>query len=513
MLRAFPFASGDTMRWSIYLSVVLACSLALLQNNCCHADDSLDELLARIPAQANTILVIDVPALQKSPLGLRENWAKRHERNFGQGIVSIPPSALRVVGAAQLNTATLSPTWESILLESPKPVSEEQLARAVSGAMDKVSGQSIVLGRNNSYYTVLAPRIIGNLRPANRQEMARWVRFAKQNNKPVVSKYLESAASSVGPKNQLVLALDLTDVLDPDGIRERLKKAKSLAGSRVNQDALVNELTSLKGATFTLRVGADLEGELRLDFGVPAKAFAPVAKTLVIEAMEKMGAAIDDFDGWEAKAGGNSVILQGKISEPTLRLVLSPFIKPTTVMQSQPVESPGGGAQLDPVILASMRYYRSVDILLDGLKKQKPRSFNQQSLWYNKTADNIDDLPILNVDDELIKFGQAVSSTLRGLGNMSQAVAAQNKQLEGNLKEQFVAVPGAYNYARWGYYGGYAYSVPGVEVQNNYTQIGNMMATNGSTEGALRQQTWRNIEDANNKVRLSMTKKYGVEFK
>jgi hypothetical protein len=63
----------------------------------------------------------------------------------------------------------------------PKPVSDEQIARAVSGAMDKVAGQTIVLGRNNSYYTVLAPRIVGNLRPANRLEMARCVRSqAKQ---------------------------------------------------------------------------------------------------------------------------------------------------------------------------------------------------------------------------------------------------------------------------------------------------------------------------------------------
>jgi hypothetical protein len=343
--------------------------------------------------------------------------------------------------------------------------------------------------------------------------MARWVRFAKQNTKPVISKYLESAAASAGDKNQLVLALDLADVIDPDGIRGRLKQAKAVSGGRVNQDALVTELTNLKGATFTVRVGTALEGELRLDFGVPAKAFAPVAKALVTEALEKMGAAVDDLDGWEAKEDGSSVYLKGNLSEPTARLVLSPFLRPTTVIQSQPEESPGGGAQLDPVILASMRYYRSVNILLDGLKKQRPRSFNQQAQWYLKTADNIDDLPILNVDEELIRYGQAVSSTLRGLANTSQAVSAQNKLLEGNMREQFVAVPGAYNFARWGYYGGYAYSVPGVEAQNNYTQIGNMMATNSNTEGALRQQTWKNIDDAGNKVRLSMTKKYGVEFK
>jgi hypothetical protein len=501
------------MRPSLSLAFALACSVALWQSTPCYAEGSLDDLLARIPAQANTILVLDVPALHKSPLGVRENWAKRHERNFGEGIVSIPPAVQRVVSGAQLNPSTLSSAWECTLWESPKPISDEQLARALSGAADKVSGQTIILGRNNSYYTVLAPQIIGNQSPANRQEMGRWVRFAKQNKKPVVSKYLESAAANANAKNQLVLALDLADVIDPDGIRDRLKKAKSLAGSRTNQDALINELTSLKGATFTLHAGSDLEGEMRLDFGVPAKAFAPVAKALVIEAMEKMGAAIDDLESWEAKAAGNSVILTGKMTEPTLRLVLSPFIKPAAVIQSQPVESPGGAAQLDPVILASMSYYRSVDILLDSLKKQKPRSFTQQSQWYLKTADNIDDLPILNVDEELIRYGQAASSTLRGLANVSQAVGAQNKTLQGNLKEQFVAVPGAYNYARWGYYGGYAYSVPGVEAQNNYTQIGNMMATNSNSESALRQQTWKNIDDAGNKVRLSMTKKYGVEFK
>ncbi|HMF12846.1 MAG TPA: hypothetical protein VKE94_11085 [Gemmataceae bacterium] len=500
------------MRPSIWHLMTLAGLLVFSQCRQSRAEGPLDELLARVPAQANTILIIDVPALHESPLGVRENWRKRHEGTYAEGVSSIPPSAQRVVSAAQLNTTTLQPVWEAVILDSPKPVTEEQLVRRLSGSKDKVSGQTIVLGRNNSYYTLLTPKMVGSLRPANRQEMARWVRTAKESTKPTVSKYLENAATGVNAKNQLVLALDLADVLDPDGIRERLKKCQALSGGGANLDALANELTSLKGVTFTLHVGNDLEGEVRLDFGVPPKAFAPVAKALVLEAMEKMGAALDDLDKWEAKAQSNSVILHGKLSEQTLRLLLSPFVKPTTVIESHQAES-SGEAKLDPVILASMRYYRSVDIYLESLRKQQARNFNQQAKWYLATADNIDDLPILNVDDELIQYGQAVSSTLRGLGNTSQAVAAQNKQLGSNLKEQFVAVPGAYNYARWGYYGGYAYSVPGVEVQNNYSQIGNMMATNANTEGALRQQTWKNIKDYGNKVRLDMTKKYGIEFK
>src|SRR5262249_35853804 len=140
--------AGDTMRSSILLAIALACSLVLAQTTPCCADGPLDELLARIPSQANTILVLDVPALHKSPLGVRNNWSKRHEQSFAGGVASIPPSAQRVVGAAQLNTTTLSPTWETVILELPKPISDEQVARAVSGSMDKVAGQTIVLGRN-----------------------------------------------------------------------------------------------------------------------------------------------------------------------------------------------------------------------------------------------------------------------------------------------------------------------------------------------------------------------------
>src|SRR5262249_51260709 len=172
------------MRRSIPLAIAVVSLLALMQDQPCRADGPLDALLARVPAQANTILVIDVPALHKSPLGLRENWSKKHERNYTEGVASIPPSAERVIAAGQLNPTTLNSAWESVLIESPKSISEEQLARAVSGAPDKIAGQSIVLGRNNSYYTLLTPKIVGNLRPANRPGMARWLRLANDRSKP-----------------------------------------------------------------------------------------------------------------------------------------------------------------------------------------------------------------------------------------------------------------------------------------------------------------------------------------
>lgn len=60
------------MRRAILLVILLVGFVAVSSGTICRADGSLDDMLTRIPAHANTILVIDVPALHKSPLGVRE---------------------------------------------------------------------------------------------------------------------------------------------------------------------------------------------------------------------------------------------------------------------------------------------------------------------------------------------------------------------------------------------------------------------------------------------------------
>src|SRR5205085_8685394 len=71
-----------------------------------------DDLLKWIPEQANTLLLMDVYELHKSPLGKQEDWATKHTR-VSLGPSSMSPKISKVVVAAQLNPSTLNYTWEA----------------------------------------------------------------------------------------------------------------------------------------------------------------------------------------------------------------------------------------------------------------------------------------------------------------------------------------------------------------------------------------------------------------
>jgi hypothetical protein len=43
------------------------------------AVDPIDELLSKIPEQANALVAIDLKGLQASPLAQREGWAKKNQ--------------------------------------------------------------------------------------------------------------------------------------------------------------------------------------------------------------------------------------------------------------------------------------------------------------------------------------------------------------------------------------------------------------------------------------------------
>src|SRR5207249_288183 len=118
-----------------------------------------------------------------------------------------------------------------------------------------------------------------------------------------------------------------------------------------------------------------VNGQITVDFDDPPNMLAPVAKPLLLGVLERIGAAIEDLDDWETRVAGKAVILTGKLSERGLRQVLSPFIRPAA-MNIIESESPGTLSQ-NPKAVASQRYFRSVQTLLNDLKVQKTKTFQQ----------------------------------------------------------------------------------------------------------------------------------------
>jgi hypothetical protein len=486
--------------WHLRLVVIGAAVVSCLISSSAFAQFA--DLLKRVPPDANAILLGDIQGLHSSPIGQQQNWAAGHRDNYLAGIQSIPPSVSNLLIAAQINTTTGHKNWKISLSKLKQEVTLAQLTGENPGSVDQVAGQAVILGpRSRTYYVPFSSTITGTLTPANRQLLARWIRFAKQNQQIGISPYLMEAATSVGQAGQMVMAVDLADVLDPAGIAVRLRNCQALAGQKVDFDGLAKLIAGLRGIKASIRAEAILMGQLRLDFSGPADMLAPVAKPLILEALDRMGMHIDDLQQWNAQVDGMAVIMGGPLSGAGARQMLSPLLTPGARLQGAAVESPGQQAGQDPRATASLRYYRSIKTLLDELQTCRVKTFRHMAALLEQYAESIDELPLLNVDLTLLKFGQWVSASLRGMASNAMGTQQRDQFLEANMTEGF------YNYG--GYGTGY---LPGYGISSNYTALGNVEGLGVARERMNRAEEWNAINQGLSQLRIQMTEKYQVEF-
>jgi hypothetical protein len=475
-----------------------------------------DDLVKLVPETANVLLLLDVKGAQETPLGIQRKWAEKYRTDSLGGLGNSSPLVTKAVLAAELDPTTLRNNWEIALLDLKYSLSQNDLVKAVGGTSDTIGGQAVVLSPHDAYAAQFSGRMVGRMKPANRQAMGRWLKSTKGVRRITLSPYLRDVADNAPPDAQVVMALDLTDVIDAAGVRRRLKKAECLAGKRADIDQLADLLAGLKGLTLTMRIDRAIHGELRIDFSQRADAIGPVAKPMVLEVMDRIGAAINDLESWQSRVQGRSVVLSGDVSAPAARLLLSLVVRPTATSM---IEHPRSGSLTttqDPKVAASQRYFSSVQTLLKDLKQQKASSISKLTRWYNQFADQIDELPILNVDEELLKYGSAISHTLRELGNLAAATGRTQNLAKAQAREADVLTPygGGYAYGNGYNAGGYGYYY-GTTVQtvNNYGEVYNYVARAGNTMSAVKNQTWKNIDQAGNEMRQKMTQKYQVEFR
>src|SRR5205085_10904649 len=106
----------------------------------------------------------------------------------------------------------------------------------------------------------------------------------------------------------------------------------------------------------------------------------------------------------------------------------------------------------DSKIAASKQYFNLVSLRLQDLgtevKGAQKAKFAQKML--NDAALEIDRLPVLNVDEELLAYGAGVSASLRGMRNLSK-----NAQLDFRYRQAGIqGSSGSYGYGYGGFYGG-----------------------------------------------------------
>ena len=451
-----------------------------------------DDLMLRVPGAANSLVLIDVDGVYGSPMAIKQGWKATFERKWSEQPILLPPEAKRFVLASHLDPLNnLRSTWEVAIVDLANPIPMNTIARAEQGYLDSIGSTPVVWTPSHAYFVQLDSQILGIVYPDDRQAAARLISLGQTGQLAPLSPYLRAATKKLRNAGQIVLAVDLTDVAQPHRIDRMLRESKLLEDKNVSPSVVAQALSSLKGVTVTINFESQPLTEARIEFGSNIRAIKPIAKDLVLMAMSRVGIPIDDTKGWKVTVDGDTITIRGILTEKGLRQISRFLELPTSKFSTLAKESESKVDPMKATVDASLRYFKTMEKLIDDLRGGL--NTDAKTVWYEKTARKIDDMPILHVDEELLAFGANTAKALRETAEQGRNVG------RANSANQVAAIASYGNY-----YDGYGYSsaqqYPVMQIQAN---------------NASSQNRTRGMQSLNNglgDIRRKMTKKYQVEF-
>ncbi len=457
--------------------------------------------LAHLPERANAIGLIDLAALRG--LAQEGRGETRPIAEFLEQYDSGSSGQIeQLVLAAQLDLDALEPNWEIAVAHTKAAIDPSQVARSEDGYLDDIGGRQAVWSPRNAYFLpALKPNQIVAIRPANRQLVARWLQLVADEDLVGLGSYLTSITRYSTDDIPLFLAIELRGAISPVQARKKLEGMPDLAASPRQLEAASQLASELRGLYFAVRARDGLTGKLQLDFSARPEALESLGKRLVAEILEARGLPVPEIERWQARVDDDSYSLSGELTPKSLARVLdvlrSPRLVGSMTVSPSPPSASETPSQSDTQAAASKRYFDSVRKILDEVRDFSPKSPGNRAEHDERVARKINDLPILNVDPELIDYGMQVAALLRGssLGSREAAMRAGVAR---------AGQPGSYtNYYRY-------YGVRGVNTPNYGARQSDTQARATSQQGYL--SAMQQIDDLTAQIRRTMTERFQREF-
>ncbi len=467
--------------------------------------DSLEDLLRRLPDSANSVSVLRVRELFDSPMSQREGWSNQRQL---LGVVHMPTETELIVTGSQWNPGSANRSWVIGQARFRRLVKMPDLAKREQSVVETIGGHPVVLTRRDSFFVELAPYTLGAMYPPDRRELGRWLRYAKASSKAALPGYLIDAAHSDSTAH-LISAIDMEDLIDAKWLRTWLTNSKALKGKPANIDSLAKLIAGLKGIRLTVRAeDKAFPAQLRFDFSEQIGAHEPFIRPLFLEALDSLGAALEDFHESTLAVEGQTATLRCNLSRYGFARILMLILAPASDLPPEEAR-----IAVDPALLereASQSYYLTVNKLLDDLKKQnqRARDYNQTAVWHETYAKQIEQLPIAHVDKSLAAYGASVSDKLRALAGSLRGVPLQVDVLEGQKQFRYQVQPG---YAG-GFWGGWGYSPARVQFEDNFAQVQAQQGQVIVKDQENRDKLWAKIDEERSDIRLKMREKFKVDF-
>ncbi len=497
-----------------------AAALVLLAGS---ASADFKSLIARLPSDANAIVLIDAEKVLNSPLGVREGWKVKMADAYARKPLIVPPDASRVVMAALLDPTDMETIWEVSVMDLAKPPSLDLMARAEGGFVDKLGETPAVWSPINAYFIQFDALVLGAACPANRQFAARWAARKPAASGAALPAYLAKAAGAVGTETPIVMAMDLQDVTCAPKVRRRLgtETFASLEGKNPDLDALSEMFAGIRGVTLRVAVGQEATGRGVVDFESDTAILAGFAKPLLLELLSQSGAAIDDIESWQVQAKGRQVTFEGTLSSEGLRRLLSVVNPPAPQAAAPPASEKPGASEKDVKAAASQQYFRAVRDIIQRLDKKtqggRSGSLSDIATFLKRDASEISRLPILNVDPDLVRFAAEISARL----NDASRVMSEGT-LQTHARTSAVRTTHVDGHSGYSGYSGYYGSERSARREDNAQRRAALAQAESQRRQAAKEERakavgqageiFKGIKAEAERIRIEMTNRYQVEF-
>jgi len=443
-----------------------ACALNVRTTNGAEFTD----LMRRLPAGGNAVVVVNAAKLFASPLAQREGWQQKYADAFEATPLILPPTATQCVMAAKFDLDSMLPEWQAAVMELAVDPTPADVAKRRGGTVDSLAGIDAVWLPGKTCVLKFGPRLFGLLVPATRQEASAWAAAAKSPGSAPMSPYLMQAvgyADTVG--TEVILAVDLRDAFSLEHLRAAVSKSELLKD--IPPEQAVALFAGLQGVKLGALVNDRLVGRLQFDFAEDPKALAKVAKPLMLQLVGKAGAMLDEFNDWEPIVEGRSLALQGSLTDDGMRRLFSVLALDASVVDRHEPQGAAAATLTPPQdessrpsqpkkpsveAQASLRYFNALGKYVDDAQRiGRANSFDQAEFWIENYARKVEMLPQRNVDPELVQYGQYVAHSFRSIVDQANGVEQQVEALENSNPDVTGYHIGLLPTARTVNYGGY----------------------------------------------------------
>lgn len=477
------------------------------------AQDDISDLLKRVPPYMNTIAVFHVNSLMKSPRALKEKWRDKHELRYMAGASNIPSSASLAMVIAHLNPSQLGNIHGISMIPIDYVVDMNSLAGREHGTLELLGDSTAILSQSRGYVINIDNKVLATSSSFDRQDLGRWVRFAKRNKDVVASSYLNEVISQ-HKNDQIVIALDAEDMVDQTSARIEVIASNILAGNAFATNNFSKFLCSLRGVRIVINIGEQTEAVFQLDFANSAEDWDKVLPKFLPKAIATFGADIDELANTPPTIKGKSVSIRTTLTDASLRRILSLVTTPGTSGGTPPDKSNKAEASSVADLAQTLRYFRTVNQVINDLGQftirdvtRKKENYVNSALWYDTFANKIDQLSIQGVDPDMVKFGTSISAKLRALASSLRGLKIQLNAYDSYAVETSVATGGLF----WSPYG-YGFSPGGVAMDSNISTVRTRQADLVAQAAPDRERVWSVIQQDRILIRQKMSEKYKIDI-